>query len=301
MESDKKTADLLQPMISDSMCKEIFVSLKDFTKHLDENVGSALNALEDFEKKFASKLTEKAETEEQLRETVQAAYVYIDTVDDFFYYGHCTQFETIKTDIKNGNNKKLEQFIRKMDKQLVYIGNAYQEYTNSCNKVHRKCMLCVESCASLAAKAKKERREKLLIGGISAASLGTYSTFMVMIINPALGVAYGATMAAMLGVGAVGLKIAYEDITRVEAAFKAVASMFKEMLKDVIKLKHIFDEIQITVQKYERNHALISSLDRSDKDNLCLALDKIESILQSKHPETTKYKTSVKKLQSRIK
>ena len=118
---------------------ELLAQVTDFAKDVEDKIVCAINSLKELEKALATKLRQADEIEEVMKEALQAACIYINTIDDFFYYGKHTLFDEIKNEIRKGNSEKLEQFISKMNDSLKYVGEAYQSYFEKCTKISQKC------------------------------------------------------------------------------------------------------------------------------------------------------------------
>lgn len=135
-------------------------SCKAFADQVRDFVKEDLECLAEFDKDSARKVSQFGNAKESIQETVAAAYTYVDTVDDFFYYGQRANFENIKNSIRNGDNTKLNEFLSNATNWIQKIYSAYDHFTDKCKEVTRNCDECAESCAYHQAEAKKKNTQQ---------------------------------------------------------------------------------------------------------------------------------------------
>ena len=281
--------------------QETIALVKDFTKQVEDNINASFNSLQSFDKAFLSKIGYVNEVKEDMKEALQAAYIYINNIDDFVYYGQCTLFEEIKEEIRKGNSEKLEHFFTKMEKSLQYIGQAHESYVEKCNKVCKTCTLCSESCALQHAEVERNREKSLQLGrvlgvaGLTAAVIVTFPVFGPFTVFAA------GTVVGSVGVTAVAsltkAVLAVDDAQKYqkqEESFKKMCSTFNELSKHGTELKQMLDDLHEIVVRYETNHKIAITIDRKDQEGLCTALDKLKSLLQLAHSETLKARNTLR-------
>ena len=266
--------------------EDIKTNAIEFAKYVEQNIDSVCNELESLDKALAVKVNEISSAEEDIREAVKYACTFIDTIDDFLYYGQNTDFVTIKEDIRKGKTLELKRFLSKMDKWLKSIEEAYKTFREKCNQASYSCTECANSCASHQAKAKTKKLGTGVLGGIvSAAMLGGGITASVVagVFTLGTGAVVGLSItAASLGATSIGTAvvtgITAHGFSKAETSFKSASSVFRELAMQGIALKSHFNDIYQLVEKYERNHTFINRLDWSDINTTCNALDKLKAI-----------------------
>ena len=151
--------------------EEVRVSAKEFVKYIEENIDSVVNKLERLDKALAGKVSEIICAKEDIKEAVRRAFIFMDTIDNFLYYGQSTDFNNIKEDIRKGNTLELKRFISNMDKWLKNIEEAFKSFIEQCNRTSHSCTQCAISCLSQKAEAKAKKNKAIVVGGIVSAGM----------------------------------------------------------------------------------------------------------------------------------
>lgn len=284
----------------------------EFANYVERNIDSTLNSLQSQDRELACKITGLSYAKESFKEVADAGHKYLDSIDDFFYYGKNTDFESIIRDIRDSDGKSLNQFLHKMDTWLNNIGIAYEDYIEKCDNAFRQCTECAESCAYHQAKARSNKNKARVVGGTASALAfaggitGVAASVFAGIFTLGLGTAIGLSITAAgvgttVGVGAaVVTGITAHEFGNAEASFRSMGSDFRELARQAFELKHQFDDIKEVVNEYERNHSFVCIFDLNEKNLFCSALESMQWILQSRQPDTAEATDTLKNLKERM-
>ena len=268
-----------------------------FSGFVESNLVPTFKSLETFEKKLARKVGGVSEAKELINDTLKAAYKFVDTVDDLFYYGSKSDFKSMKDDIRKGDTVKLFQFIAKVDEWIKNIAIAYTDFMTKCTNADEKCTECAESCSKSQAEAKAKKRKAAAIGGIvTLVTLGggVAASVVAGVLTFGIGGIVGLSLTAAglgatsLSTGTATLVVAY-NYEKVEGCFKSLSCCFRDLAKQGSHIKHYFDDMHNTLKRYENNHTFLDKFKTSeDADTLCQALEKLQEILKITRLETDK-------------
>ena len=188
-----------------------------------------------------------------------------------------------------------------MDKSLKNVREAHQCYVEKCNKVYKTCILCSESCVCQLAEVKANKNKSFISGGIAAA-VGVTAAVLTPVAGPLsiLGASYAGGIAGFQFVRTLSTLDEVQKFQRQEQAFKKMGLIFKELSNYGLELKHAFDDLHMIVERYEINHRIIIAVDRKDHERVCTTLERLKSLLQSTHKETSKARNTLKMLQNKV-
>ena len=156
------SASLVSGVVDLLKSEEVITYAKEFAKHVEENIDSVLNELARLDKELAVKVSDVNSAENDIKEAVKDAFKFIDTINDFLYYGQSTDFDSIKEDVRKGKTLELKRFIAKVDKWLNNIGEAYKSFSEKCMQASYSCTQCANSCASHQADARAKKNKTKL-------------------------------------------------------------------------------------------------------------------------------------------
>ena len=307
-----KLAGLVNTVVGKISDESIVNYCKEFTAYAEGNLDCALSDIEEFDVNISSQVSELKEANEGLQDSVKAACKFICCVDDFFYYGQITNFESIKNDIKKGNSKKLKEFLHIMSIWLKNVGEAHVDLEEKCKIASQKCTEGAEMCSRLQASAKKKKIKTRLVGGtVSTAVFGgglaaggaAASVFAGMFtfgIGTVVGLGVVAAGLTITGVGtATATGVLAYNFKKDENSFRLMSGRFRELAEHGRNIKHQFDVINTAMERYKRNHEFLAT-DDLHVDGICNCLDLLQSILQSQHKTTSKAKDKMNTLQKKI-
>lgn len=308
-------AGLFTTLVSKISSADIASHCKAFAGYVTVNLDGVLADVEKFDISISSQVSEFEEAKEKLRDSMKAAFTFVGSVADFFYFGKMTKFESIKSDIKKGNSKKLEEFLYKMNECLKNIGIAYADLEEKCKIASLKCAEGAERCTILQAKARKNKIKTRIAGGtVSTAAFGgglaaggVAVTVFTGILTLGAGAVVGfSILAASLAATGVGTTTATHvfahNFNKNEKSFRSMSQCFRELAARGSDIKHQFDVIHGIVVRYEKNHKFLNqTMVNSDYvDTLCSSLDLLKWILQSQYEKTSEAKDKMNTLQNKI-
>ena len=93
-------AGLFTTLVGTLTSQDIASHCKEFASYVELNLDGVLANFEQFDISISSQVSELKEVQERLQESVKAAYKFVGSVDDFFYYGKITNYESIKNELK---------------------------------------------------------------------------------------------------------------------------------------------------------------------------------------------------------
>ena len=306
---------------------EVAKQCKEFANHVENRIDSAVNQLVNFDKDLSRKISGISEAKELIEDAVMAAVTFIDTVDDFYYYGgEDTDFEKIKKDLVEGNGKYLEAYIGKMDKWISNFDKAYEDLTEKCDVAAKKCTECAESCSGKKAESKGKKYVTRAVGGAaSAAALGggiaaggVAASIVAGIFTAGVGTVIGLGVTAVgLGVTGVGAATATgilaHDFAKKEDSFRSMSLCFRDLATYGIEIKHRFDDLLRILQKYKRNHIFLGATyyETSETnetknhdprvDTLCATLDKLRLTLEMERIKTSDALDTLNNVKEKVK
>lgn len=281
--------------------------IKEFANYVEGNIDSVLNNLESYNIELANKISDLSYVKEKFKCVADAGYNYLDCIDDFYYYGKDTDFESIIKDIRNSKKESLLRFLREMDGWLCRITTAYRKYIKKCNDAVKHCTKCAESCAAHQAKARSNKNKTRVVGGTTSAlgfatgivgvavGIGGVAVSVVAgTVTLGVGTVVGLSLTAVAVGGIVGAGattvtvITAHEFKKAETSFRSLDSNFRESTNQATKLKGLFDDIKSAVNKYERynSYAHHYASDWNDVKKLCRALESMQLVLQSRRVET---------------
>ena len=275
---------------------------KNFAMLLDEStqrLNDILDNMVAFNQETATKLSELGERRaaaDLILEAVQDACMYIDSVDDFFYFSKETDFEVIKTDIRNGGNQKLNFFLHKMKQWIEKTKLPYKDYYDKCNRASEKFTELAELCTYNQKKAKANKKKIRIAGGTvstvlfsSAIGVSTVAGCLTFGVGTVVGLGLTAAGLSVAGIGtSVVTHVSACDYGKNEADFKAASANLRNFAKHGAMLRRAFDELHTSLKRYENNCTFAENTDRSDQDTMCSTLDNMKRIHETQHFEFSK-------------
>ena len=270
---------------------------KEFITFFVENIQSIINRLKVLNKELAKEITEVSEADQLIRDTIHFAYELVDNFDSLLYYLDKTDFERIKSGIKNGNNKELEKFLSEMDDALLSIMEAYNDYVEKCKHISSKCIKYAQTCANAEAETNANNTGAYLVGGgISAPSIVGGLVFRKMSLVLSM-------ISGLIGMGSgVVVAISVSELKRLRDVFQEMSSKFQELSKNGENFKCIFNDIHLTLQSLKREHAFIGRIDHDDitnQERLCSTLDTMKVKFQPQlHHDIIKARNTIKTLET---
>lgn len=278
-EETKKLTDIVSLSKTGALAIE-FVS--QFTNHMEKTV----DKLQELEKKLEGKVSDFHYCRTAVAGVVKAATVYVETHDDFFYYGKSIDFESIKTKIKQGDYSGLKEFLGKMDDCLFTIGQAHKKYVEEFNEASRLFTECSEKCSELQVKAKSE--ESVATVGLVMSTIGFFGAFAA---GP-FGLLIGAASTVGFASSAVSL-ISHQELGKAKDVLKSVSSTLKDLSNQGLLLKSAIDDLHVAVLRFENNYSILSRTERENRNTLCITLDRLMRILESEQSQTSKAREKI--------
>ena len=79
-----------------------------------------------------------------------------------------------------------------------------------------------------------------------------------------------------------------------------MSETFKKLADHGKALRHEFDDLQVTLERYDKNIKFISKTDNDDQDTLCCVLDNIKEMLQAQHSEISEDRKSLLTIRQKV-
>ena len=274
---------------------------KYFAEKVVNIIEGVFNDLATYDKALAHSAGAETPAAASVESVLEAGFIFIDTVDDFFYYGKETDFEGIKRDIRDQNTAELMAFISKMDDWLENVRKSYEKFKKECKKSSDMCTKWANYCASHQADARLKKHATRAVGGTATAVMlggGIAASAVAGALTLGIGAIVGLSLTAAglcafsLGT-AVATGVTAYHFSEAEAAFKSASSNFLKLANHGIELKSYFSDIHQQVTRFKTNHSFLSKTNHSDINTLCSTLDRLKSLLESQRLLTSQARNTL--------
>ena len=307
---------LATPFVKSMDFDKIVKHGKELANILDERMDGILDALVAFNRESSSALcglSERSAAVGQIITAVEGAFVFVGSIDDLLYYGRETDFESIKNDIKDGSSEKLNWFLHKMNEWLENTEKSYEDFASKCITASKYFTDGAENFASLQAQERASKRKVRLVGGTASTTVfsGAIGTAAVTVSAVAGFLTLGVGAVVGLGLTAAGLGVtgittsvathlSAREHNRTEKSLKAMSKIFKQLAHHGDDLRYEFDNLHVTLKRYDQNFEFIRNTERADQDTLCCALDHVKEMLQAQHFEISKARDILSTLRRKV-
>ena len=269
----------------------ILTVLREFVGTLRNELSNVCAGIENINGESYCRKIQIYDVKDSIKSVADSAEVFVDSVDDLYYYCMTTNFSEIKEDSAKGKMEPLLNFIVLMDKYLQQIGIKYQSFRTDCRTAMRECGAAAERCCRLQAEANTKKNVSRVIGGTATTATivgGTIASVVAGVFTLGIGTAIGLpiTAAAATTVGTVTHLVA-EDYAKMEDVFRSYSTKFSSLLSLAIDIKDKAAFAHREIQRFENSHRPLLYLHNYiSYDSICAMLDKLYN-LSSRNRQAT--------------
>ena len=256
--------------------------LKSFVKTSRNELENIYAEIERLSSESYRKKIQIYDVKASIRSVADSAVLFVDSVDDLFYYCKETDFQEIKRAAAEDNLIPLEKFVALMDWYLKQIGLKYESFLTDCKTSIRECNAAAEKCCILQAEAKTRKNASRLVGGVTTSALivgGTAVSIIAGIFTFGIGTAIGLPItAAVSATAGVATHFIAEDFAKAEDVFRSYSSKFSSLTSLALQIKDNAAEVHREVERFENSHGSLHYLDNHTYYSICTTLDRLHNL-----------------------
>ena len=232
-----------------------------------------------------------------IKSVADSAVLFVDSVDNLFYYCMETDFSEIKKNAAENNMVPLQKFVALMDEYLKQIGTKYESFRSDCKTAKRECCAAAERCYKLRAEANTKKNASRVIGGtVTSATIvgGTVASIVAGVFTLGIGTAVGLplTAAASVTAGTVTHFVA-KDYAKAENVFRRFSTKFNS-LSLALEIKDKAASVHREIERYENSYRPLQYMHDHIYSSLCTTLDRLYSLSSTNRQATAECLNEIK-------
>lgn len=259
-----------------------------------------------------------------LKLVVEAAYAFLDKVDDVFYYCQCNSMSSVIQELNrpHPNLQSLHDLMDHLGNLLAQAETKYSELVAACNAAIHSCSEAETVCARMEEESRRKKKAArgvggtaagaALAGGTAAAAGGVVATgvaasavagVFTLGIGAIVGLAITATAATAVGVAGaaagIGTAVATHHFAskyaKSEAAFKKIRGDFDNLLRFAFGLKEEVAQVHTVLENVAAQvDSILYSVDRKNMPLIRDSVMRLNTVCKASYSHTSRSRDCVR-------
>ena len=270
--------------------ERVIDELKSFAGTLKLELSNICADIERLNHEKYRKVSEIQEVTQSIRSVANSAVLFVDSVDDLYYYCMKTNFSEIKASAYNKDLNPLLKFVALMDGFLKSIGIKYESFQADCRTAIKECNAAADRCCRLQAEARTRRDATRIIGGVATATTivgGTAASIIAGVFTLGIGTAIGLplTAAASFTAGA-ATHVVSEEFAGSERVFRKYSHKFSSLTSLALDINDRAAQVHREVERFDNSQISLHCLDHHTYHSICTVLDRLYELAREYRPAT---------------
>jgi len=289
-----------------SINKAIISEAKEFASIVAEQIGQIVDTIQNINDEVSRKVSNVSYCKQDVKRAANSAYVFVDSVDDIYYYGQKTdEIKRIQSKLRNGNSVPLESYISEMEERFANVGRKYQQFIEHCQKAQNSARRTADECRELQNSANLKKNATRAVGGTATAGIavgGTIASIVAGVFTLGIGTAIGIPLTvAATGVSAAATHFIAEEFADAERKFRSTSERFERLSSRAFSLHDAVNNLYVTVEHCESNYSVFKRrYTQSDINSLIRLLNDMLDLCKEMYSESSKYREKVKMLRDEV-
>ena len=270
--------------------ERVIDELKNFAGTLKLELSNICADIERLNYEKYRKVTQTQDVAQSIRSVANSAVLFVDSVDDLYYYCRETNFSEIKASAYNNDLNLLLKFVAFMDGFLISIGIKYESFRADCRTAIKECNAAADRCCRLQAEARTRRNATRVIGGVATTAItvgGTAASILAGVFTLGIGTAIGLplTAAASATAGAV-THVVEKEFAGAEGVFREYSHNFSSLTSLAIDINDRAAQVHREVVRFDNSHRSLRYVDHHTYHSICTVLDRLYELAREYRPAT---------------